>query len=184
MAEGSKKPDSKKHGNMGQRARGHSAPAMRTRIYLPGKYIVVFGLLPVLIIAGAVGSTLIHNNRYQPTVVLEHRQNALGERQAYYPLPELLIDLSPDHRGRTAFMKTVPAIAIINAKDASTLKLLDSARPLITERVTLFLRSLRPEDFQSTEQLNRIKRELTRRVNLGAGQEVARDVILEQLVIQ
>ncbi len=157
---------------------------LRQRIYLPGKYIIVFGLLPLLILASVVFIYFWQSTRYEPSVEIEHRANASGVVTAYYPLPELIVDLAPDRRGRVTFLKVSPAIAVVRGDSEAALRKIDAAKPIITERVTLFLRALRPADFQGTNQLNRIKHELTRRINLGAGDIVAQDVVLEQLVIQ
>ncbi len=161
-----------------------SGKGLRTRVNIPGKYITVFGVLPILLISALAGGYFFQNNGYQSTVSLEYRKNASGHKQAYYPLPELIVDLSPDYRGRTAYLKLTPAIAISDSDREATLRTIDQAKPLIIERVTLFLRALRPEDFQTAEQMQRIKHEITKRVNLGVGHEVAIDVVLEKLVIQ
>lgn len=161
-----------------------SGKGLRTRMHLPGKYIVVLGILPAILLIALISGYLLHNNRYESLVPLEEYANAHGIQQTYYPLPELIVDLSPDFRGHIKYLKVKPAIAIPISNRDDIVRTLDTQRSLITERVTLFLRILRPEDFQTTEQMNRIKQELTRRINLGAGSDVAQDVVLEQLVIQ
>ncbi len=158
--------------------------AHKKRIYLPGKYIVIFGVFPALCLMAMVSFYWLDKTSYQPTVAFEQRENAKGQTQLYYPMSEVVVDLSPDLRGRTSYLKVVPSIAIDKDQKDKVAMALDEARPIIAERLSLFLRALSPDDFRSTEQLNYIKKEMTRRVNLVLGQEIATDVVLEQLVIQ
>ena len=157
---------------------------MRSRVHIPGKYFVFFVILPLLIIGMSVHNIISDNFRYKPSTDIQHRTNANGQAQAYYPMPELIVDLSPDLRGRVSYLKLVPSIALKKEGQEEIVKTIEAQKSVISERITLFLRALRVDDFEDTAQLNRIKRELTRRVNLGAGGEVAIDVVLEQLVIQ
>ncbi len=157
---------------------------MRSRVHFPGKYVVFFIFLPLLIIGMSVHNIISDNFRYKPSTDIQHRTDANGEAQAYYPMPELIVDLSPDIRGRVSYLRLVPSIALKKGGQDEIVKIIEAQKSVISERITLFLRALRVDDFEDTAQLNRIKRELTRRVNLGAGDEVAVDVVLEQLVIQ
>ncbi len=157
---------------------------MRKRVHLPGKYIVLFVILPLFIIAMSVSGLISKWYTFQGATALQYRESASGEKQAYFPLKELIVDLSPDRNERVSFLKVVPVIAIQEGEQDRAVKILEEQKPLITERITLFLRGLRASDFEKTDQLNRIKREMTRRVNLGAGDHVAIDVVLEQVVIQ
>jgi len=156
----------------------------RRRVRLPGKYIVVLGLLPALVLTGLISFHYINTSRYQPVFEVEVRKDEQGVRQTYYKMPEILTDLSPDLRGRVRFLKVSPAIALTVTSEDDAVKQIDKSRPLISERMTLFLRALRPDDFRNSEDIQTIKNELVRRINLAAGRNVARDIVLEELVIQ
>ncbi len=156
----------------------------RVRVRTPGKYIVLWLFAPVFLVAIGAGLWLNVKSRETQIAALEFRTNASGDEGAYFTLPEFLVDLSPDRNGRTAYLKMQAAVAL-NGADAETVaSVIETKQPLVVERLTFFLRELRPEDFAGSESMARVKREMARRVNLVIAPEVARDVVIEDLVIQ
>ena len=155
----------------------------RVRVRTPGKYIVLAMCFAFAI--ALFGAKLWRDYSTNPPRPdsLEMRETAGGEL-AVVTLPEFLVDLSPDRNGRTAYLKLKASIVLDTGRVHELAAVIDRDRPLLVERLTFFLRELRPEDFQGTAAMARLKKEMVRRVNLVISPEVASDVVIEEFVIQ
>lgn len=156
----------------------------RLRVRTPGKYIILFLYFPVVMVAIGSGLWLTWVEQRAAVAALEYRRSVSGEKVAYFTLPEFLVDLSPDLNGRTAYLKMNASIALRGAVSVERAATIDEAQPALIERLTFFLRELRPEDFDGSEGMARVKREMLRRVNLVIAPESADEVVIEELVIQ
>lgn len=156
----------------------------RVRVRTPGKYVVLFLFAPVILVALGAGLWLNTVSHHSASAALEYRKTSNGEKAAYFALPIFLVDLSPDANGRTAYLKMRASISLGEKDAAGAAVQLEAVRPAMTERLTFFLRELTPEDFDGSEGMARVKREMLRRVNLLIAPASANDVIIEELVIQ
>ena len=153
------------------------------RVHTPGKYIIVFGILPLCIIASLVAGLMLAGPGYKTPFAFEFRENGVGERTAYYLLPEILVDLSPDPQGQRHYLKARVALAVSTASSDENQRF-DELRPVLAERATLFLRALRIDDFDGTEKMQRVKQAIAMRMNTVLGEELVDDVVLQNLIIQ
>jgi|GEM_PF-2375431 len=160
------------------------AMGARLRVRTPGKYIVLFLFTPVALVAVAAGVWLNDAERRAAFAAVEYRKSTDGAREAFVPMPEFLVDLRADDDGRTAYLRIKLAIRLDNATLNDAVEHFDVSKPAVTERLTLFLRELRPDDFAGTQNMARVKTELLRRVNLALAPHHAREVIIEDLIIQ
>ena len=154
----------------------------RERVRTPGKYIVLAVGVSLCFVAGIVvfaERTQVFAGRPQPAI-----ETVKVGKTHYAPLPEFLIDLSPDRDGRVAYLKLSASIVVKSGQQQETLQQIGAAQPYIIERTTFFLRELQPEDFRGSEGMARVKRELLRRINLVLGPAKADDVVINDLVIQ
>ena len=150
----------------------------RLRVRTPGKHIVLFSLAATFMLA--MSTSAIRSGAVTlPNYDLATRPAADGNY--YGPSQEFLTDLAPDQTGRIAYMKLTAKIV---AKDAAALAEIRRKEPLVKERIAFFLRELSPEDFDGSEAMARIKAELLKRAALQLSPGAARDVIIEDLVIQ
>ena len=156
----------------------------RVRVRTPGKYIVLFLFAPVALVAIGAGLWLNYVNEQSRLASLEYRTAQNGAETAYYALPEMLVDLSPDRDGRTAYLKLRASIVLSEDETRKTARNIAAAQPLVTERLTFFLRILRPEDFQGAAALEQLKAEMAKRINLVIAPDEVDGVIIEDLVIQ
>ncbi len=156
----------------------------RTRVHTPGKYIILFLFAPVMLVAFGSGLWLSYAERRAAFAAVEYRKSIDGAREAYYPMPEFLVDLQTDDDGRTAYLRLKVSIRLNSAALNDAVEQIDTAKPVVVERLTLFLRELRPEDFDGSQNMIRIKSEMLRRVNLALAPHDARDVVIEDLIIQ
>ncbi len=156
----------------------------RARAHTPGKYIVLFLFAPIVLVALASGIWFSYAEKRAAFAAVEYRKSIDGAREAYYPIPEFLVDLRTDDDGRTAYLRLKVSIRLNSAALNDAVEQIDTAKPAIIERLTLFLRELRAEDFDGSENMIRVKAEMLRRVNLALSPHDARDVVIEDLVIQ
>jgi len=156
----------------------------RARTRLPGKHIVLILFAPVVLVAIGSGLWLHHVKERSIAAAIEYRQLQNGARAAYFPLPEFLVDLQPDASGRTSYLKINASISLPADDAKKTAAILEGAEPAIVERLTFFLRELRPEDFKGSEGMARVKREMARRVSLVVDPAIVSDIVVENLVIQ
>jgi len=161
-------------------AQSHGGPV---RVHTPGKYIVIFGAVPLLVLLIVAALTVFYEFRYVSAFTYRQAQNADGKTVTYYPLAEILVDLRPDIDGRRAFLKAKPSIELTRS-DAAIRRTIDAARPVLMEQLTLYLRAMDPSAFSTAEGLERVKQALVKRANLVLDEDWARDVVLEELVIQ
>lgn len=162
----------------------HGSANHRARVRTPGKYIFMFLFLPVMLVALGAGLWLRDAERRAAFAAVEYRNAVDGGREAYYPLPPFLVDLRADADGRTAFLKLKASVRLDRNKMASSVERIDAVKPAIIERATFFLRELRPEDFDETEDMERVKTEMLRRINLVLAPYDADGVVIEEIVIQ
>jgi flagellar basal body-associated protein FliL len=156
----------------------------RVRVRTPGKYIVLFLFMPVILVALGAGLWLNMKSRQLQIAALEYRMSEAGVETAYYTLPEFLVDLSPDMNGRTAYLQMRASIVLGTEETDEKAQTLDAAQPAIVERLTFFLRVLRPEDFEGSDAQLRLKSEMARRINLVIAPDTVGEVVIEELVIQ
>jgi len=160
------------------------AKEARKRVRTPGKHIIMWLFAPVAVVAIGAGLWLNMASNRAAVAALEYRTNGSGVEAAYFVLPDFLVDLSPDENGRTAYLKIKAAIALDHEQAKDSAVSIEAALPQVVERLTFFLRELRPEDFHGSAGMARVKREMARRVNLVIAPVVASDVVIEELVIQ
>ncbi len=160
------------------------AGGSRARVRMPGKFVVLFFAAPALLIALGYFFWRDYAEQRAAFDTVEYRQSIAGAREAYYPMPEFLVDLRPDDDGRTAYLRMKISVQLNNADLNEAVAKIDRAKPAIVERMTLFLRELRPDDFDGSQNMIRMKSEMLRRVNLALSPQDARDVVIEELIIQ
>ena len=159
-----------------------SSESQQVRVRTPGKFIVLaLAAATIVVSAGVIFSRNAPAFTADNTATLKTVK--VGKTH-YVPLPEFLVDLAPDRRGRTAYLKLSASIAVDRHNSDELLARIADVQPAIIERTTFFLRELQPEDFQGSAGMARVKHELLRRVNLVLGPVEADDVVINDLVIQ
>jgi len=160
----------------------NSGAVERVRVRTPGKYIVLSVLAALSVVAVSV--TIADRAPLFTTQSQTALETVKVGKTHYVPLPEFLIDLSPDRSGRITYLKMSTSIVVKRGQEQQTLERIAAVQPYIIERTTFFLRELQPEDFHGSEGMARVKGELLRRVNLVLGPVKADDVVINDLVIQ
>lgn len=148
----------------------------KVRVRIPGKYIV----LGCLAVTGIFLSSLSYLKTIDGTAAVKERVIVDGST-SYMPLEPFLVDLSPDLNGQITYLRLGVTFILENQRSGSRV---DAVSPLLRERMTFFLRNLTPEDLSGSEEMERVKAELFRRVTLVVGEGVVNDLAINEIVIQ
>ena len=147
------------------------------RVRTPGKHIVLFVVAAALMLS--LSTSVLNSGDLSAS-----RETRSFKRQgevSYAAFDPILVDLSPDQRGRITYLKLTPTIA---ADTEEALVAIEARRDIIRERFTFLLRALSPEDLDDTEDMARLKEELVERVNIVIAPARASEVVVNELVIQ
>lgn len=141
----------------------------------PGKVLVLYIILPVLVLIGA-GIGLYMSGIF-----------AGGEKEkvvevtppVFYDLPDFLVNLSgppPQH-----YLKLRVSLEVVN-KDA--VASLETVMPRVLDGFQTFLRELRPEDLEGSQGMLTLREELMRRISLATQQQLVSDVLFREIIVQ
>ena len=153
----------------------------RTR--LPGKYIV-FALSLITALGAAYFFFTNSDAAYRASKFFapEAKNSAVGDGRIR--LQEFLVDLAPDSLDRSAYLRITLTLAVQPGDEKQAVREIARRKADIRERIMFFLRILTPEDFRGTDRMERLKRELKRRVEIAAPHADISDVLIEDFIIQ
>lgn len=166
-------------GEDGADAEGEDGKSSKKR-KLPGKKLVMFILLPVLVLGGGgyfAASMLgfLGGGDAGPQAA-----NAPAKKLLYYDLPEMLVNLSnQDSRSRYLKLKVSLEMTDSEARAALAPRL-----PRVLDTFQVFLREMRPADLEGSAGVYRLKEELTRRVNVAIRPRKIDRVLFKEMLIQ
>lgn len=151
----------------------------------PGRKIVLFIVLPILLLAGGGSGAyftglldgLIHPAQ---TGDGEEGEEEQAGPSIYLDLPEMLVNLNSSGR-RTNYLKVVVSLELEDEGDAARL---EAVMPRIIDNFQVFLRELRVEDLRGSAGMYRLKEELLFRVNTAAKPVHVRDVLFREMLVQ
>ncbi len=155
---------------------------------LSGKKLVLFLILPLLIVGGAVTSAYFSGAldpllpRPKPGEKMEAGGTTMTppEKAVFYELPDLLVNLNGSGR-RTNFLKIKVSLELENPDDIPKL---EAVLPRIIDNFQVYLRELRVEDLRGSAGLYRLREELLARVRTAAAPVEVKDVLFNQMLIQ
>ncbi len=153
----------------------------RVRVRTPGKYIVLFVLAAGA--AAAAGVLITRRGVFEDRAPSRFFQTLVLGEAHYAPLPPFLVDLAPDADGRKAYLRLSASI-VVKGGEQTSVDAIAALEPKIVERLTFFLRQLRARDFEGSAGMERVKREMLRRVNLVISPVEADEIVVDELVIQ
>lgn len=150
---------------------------------MPGKKIVLFFVLPLLILGGAVvfllnsgmldslmgggDGTKAESNKNKPEIV-------------YHDLPTILVNLGGKN-GQGGFLKLTVSLEVKGSAGAEQVK---EVTPRIVDSFQVYLRELRVSDLEGSAGLQRLREELLLRVNNTLGEERVKDVLFKEMLVQ
>lgn len=163
---------------------GEAAASGRRR--LPGKTLVLFIVLPIVLLL-ATGGGLYVSGLLDPLLghdkpVADDLAEAVEERgpSVYYELPDMLVNLNSTGR-KTGYLKLSVSLELASEEDQ---KHIEQALPRVIDNFQVYLRELRVEDLQGSAGLQRLREELLLRVAMAAHPVEVRDVLFREMLIQ
>jgi flagellar protein FliL len=146
-----------------------------------GKKIVLFVVLPLLIVAGAVGAVLFSGVADNLLGRGEHAEKAPPVKPAvFFDMPELLVNLNTGGR-RVSFLKLSIALELTDPADVPKVQLL---LPRLIDSFQVYLRELRLEDLRGSAGIYRLREDLLARVNEAAKPVKIKDVLFKEMLVQ
>lgn len=154
---------------------------------MPGKKLVLFIILPVLLLLIGGGTGAYFTGMLDSLLGIE--KEGAAEMQAppeptgpavYFELPEMLVNLNTGGR-KTGYLKISVSLELASEEDRVHL---EGVLPRVVDSFQVYLRELRIEDLQGSAGLQRLREELLLRVSAAAKPAVVRDVLFRDMLIQ
>lgn len=158
--------------------------APKTKRKLPGKKIVLFFVMPVLLLL-MTGAGIYFSGLADPFLGIEEEgEELLAEEEegpsSYYDLPDMLVNLNSTGR-KKSYLKISVSLELASEKD---IEHVEQILPRIVDNFQVYLRELRIEDLRGSAGLQRLREELLLRVMTAAQPVVIRDVLFREMLIQ
>lgn len=154
---------------------------------LPGKKIVLFVVLPVVLLIGALSGAFFMGfldpylgAKPDPAAIEKERLAEQRARAVFFDLPELLVNLNAPGR-RTNFLKISISLELAGEEDV---KRLEIVMPRIVDGFQVYLRELRVTDLKGSAGIYRLREDLLRRVNETARPIKINDVLFKEVLVQ
>ncbi|WP_299391246.1 flagellar basal body-associated FliL family protein [Pelagibius sp.] len=152
---------------------------------LNGKKLVLFIILPILLLIGAVAgayfSGLLDSLLGKaPEPVVEEEVAPVESKAVFYDLPEMLVNLNSSGR-KTNYLKISISLELAREADRAAI---GTVLPRIVDNFQVYLRELRIEDLRGSAGLQRLREELLIRVNTAAQPIQVRDVLFKEMLVQ
>jgi len=156
-----------------------------------GKKLILFIVLPVLLVIGAVAGVFFSGvlskseprPEQQQATTDEPVQKAVPRQTVFFDMPDLIVNLNTgaNPARRTNFLKISVSLELENPGD---IEVVTQNMPRIIDNFQIYLRELRIDDLQGSAGLYRLREELLRRVNLAARPARVRDVLFKEMLVQ
>jgi flagellar FliL protein len=149
-----------------------------------GKKLVLFILLPVLLLGGGGAAAYLLLLKKDPAAeehaAAEAEEHAADEPQVYVALQDKPLQVNLVATGkRTPYLSLELWLAVKNEEDA---KHLEGVMPKVIDQFQVYLRSLRPEDLQGADGVQRMRDELLLRAKAAAKPVEIEDVLIKSML--
>ncbi len=115
----------------------------------------------------------------QVTEVKEEAINLL--EVTFLQLPELIVNLRQNSKGKTNILKATFVLELIDPKDKDSI---DHLKPLIVDQIQTYLRELQMSDVEGTAGLERVRNELKNRVLNVIAPIKIRGILYKEFLVQ
>jgi flagellar FliL protein len=116
------------------------------------------------------------------TQVTEVKEEAINLSEVtFLQLPELIVNLRQNSKGKTNILKATFVLELIDPKDKDTI---DHLKPLIVDQLQTYLRELQMSDVEGTAGLERVRNELKNRVLNVIAPVKIRSILYKEFLVQ
>ena len=155
------------------------------------KKLIIMIAVPLLLLAiggGLFFSGILGGGEEEAVVegeeVAGEEAEAVGEdgqplNTAFYPLPDLIVNLSSNSGSRFLKMKVQ-----LEIEDETKLPEIEAVTPRVIDQFQTYLREMRVEDLRGSAGIYRLRQELLYRVNIAAHPVKVTDVLFQEMLIQ
>lgn len=156
---------------------------------LSGKKLILYILLPLLIIIGAVAGLYFSGllTKVLGSVGMGGAPVASAPSKTdrpldviYYPLPDLLVNLRSD-TPRPAFLRLKISLELGSTAERQEV---EKKLPRVLDTFQTYLRELRPDQLQGAQAMFRLREELLARVNAVIRPIQVKEVLFTEIVVQ
>lgn len=152
-----------------------------------GKKIVLFIVLPLFILAGAITALYVTGMLDQfigggDKEISASAEDKDGSSDAvvFYDVPDMVVNLSSDGRRKT-FLKLQVSLELEKEADKQAV---EKVMPRVIDHFQTYLRGLRTEDLSGSAGIYRMRQELLARVRTAVYPVEVRDVLFREVLIQ
>jgi len=148
---------------------------------LPGKKIVLFIGVPLLLLIGAAVGLWVTGMADQ--LLGSDKSQTAEESQAdtvFYKMPTMLVNLNSGDGGSN-FLKLTVSLELASEAEREKIK---TMTPRIVDNFQVYLRELRVEDLEGSAGLQRLREELLLRVNNAVEGAQVQDVLFKEMLVQ
>ncbi len=154
-----------------------------------GKSIVLFVVLPILLLFGAVLGAYFMG-MLDPLLGVPPKQPKAEQAAApmpevnqsavFYDLPEMLVNLNAGGR-KASYLKISVSLEL---QSEAAMEQVKQVLPRVIDNFQVYLRELRIEDLRGSAGLQRLREELLLRVNAAVRPVVVKDVLFKEMLVQ
>ena len=161
-----------------------SAQAEPKKKKMSGKKLVLFILLPVLLLGGG-GAAAYFFLLKKPPADAAHAEDAAAAAEAAEPPFYLAMDELQDNLVSTGKRSNFLRLSLwLQVKSEPELKKLEAVMPRIVDQFHTYLRSLRIEDLQGADGVQRMREELLMRARAASKPVEIQDVLIKAMLAQ
>jgi flagellar FliL protein len=149
---------------------------------MSGKKLVLFILLPVLLLGGGGAAAYFLFLKKDPQAEAAAAEAAKeAAPPAYFEMPKLQVNLLTTGK-RPNYLNLTLWLEVAGEEDSNKLK--DQMLPRITDAFQVYLRSLRIDDLQGADGVQRMRDELLRRARDASKPVEIKDVLIKEMLAQ
>ncbi|MBV1886870.1 MAG: flagellar basal body-associated FliL family protein [Parvibaculaceae bacterium] len=146
-----------------------------------GKVLILFVVLPLLLLGGiGAGVMMFMGGEEHVAEGGEHADAGPTVEPVFYELPEFLVNLTTSGNA-TRYLKMRVALELHTPENVPQM---EAVLPRVLDGFQIYLRELRPEDFEGSTGMFRLKEELLRRINIAVAPIEVHDVLFNEVIVQ
>jgi len=148
---------------------------------MPGKKLVLFVVLPLLLVLGG-GAAALFMGVFDSLMGGDKSEESQKTKQVtvYHDLPTMLVNLNNGGE-QSGFLKLTISLELNGEAAKARVK---TITPRIVDSFQVYLRQLRVSDLQGSAGMQRLREELLLRVNNVAEDVTVEDVLFKEMLVQ
>lgn len=144
--------------------------------------LVLIGLGVVLLLGAGGGAWFMFFSKKPDDAAAAEAAKATPKKTAFVDMKEMIVNIAGNQPGeRQNFIKVKVSLEVSDAKVESDIKPL---LPRVEDMFLVYLRELRPQDFEGSASTFRLREELLKRVNIALHPSRVDGIVFRELLVQ